>query len=113
MNTFVWSSYTLNNNLLILSCIKDFNTFVIRINTNQDDINNIIDANNIDENNIIIIKNNGHVLITIENNNYNLLNILEEGNHLVNIEEFKTNNNYNEFLDEITWIIIYGRVLLF
>ena len=116
MNTFVWFSELDNNQTLTLSCLKNFNTFNIKITSNLNDnfINNRINNNGLGVD--FFLFNNQHnerILFEKTPNNLTIVDVIQAGYQLTSIEEFKQNNNFNNnILDNMTWLMILGRISL-
>ncbi len=120
MTTYIFDSI-INNDILSLYLIKDFNTFIININQNfnNDEINNNINNNNNNYGQNYYIINNMHneqCLFERIPCNISIMNVFEgisNGDYqLRTVEEFRQNNYHHNILDNIIWINILGNIAI-
>lgn len=115
MAVYIWLVELINNTNIIIYCLKEFETFTInlRINPDNNEINNNIDNNQININYYLFTNlSNQRVLFQYEQSNISLIDVLEGNYNIVPINEYRENNPYENILDHMTWLNILGRIEL-
>ena len=115
MAVYIWLVELINNTNIIIYCLKEFETFIInlRINPDNNEINNNIDNNQININYYLFTNlSNQRVLFQYEQSNISLIDVLEGNYNIVPINEYRENNPYENILDHMTWLNILGRIEL-
>ena len=114
MTTYIFN-LIIDNNIITLYCIKNFQTFIINItnNINNNEANNIINNNNNFNINYYLFNNNGNnqqSLFERTNCNINLIEVFQGNYNIQTINDFKYQNQ--NILDKIAWLNIFGRLAL-
>tara|TARA_B100000575_G_C23125384_1_gene651946 strand:- start:1000 stop:1350 length:351 start_codon:yes stop_codon:yes gene_type:complete len=115
MAVYIWLVELINNTNIIIYCLKEFETFIInlRINPDNNEINNNIDNNQININYYLFTNlSNQRVLFQYEQSNISLIDVLEGNYNIIPINEYRENNPYENILDHMTWLNILGRIEL-
>tara|TARA_B110000208_G_scaffold191192_2_gene257287 strand:+ start:3497 stop:3832 length:336 start_codon:yes stop_codon:yes gene_type:complete len=101
------------NNSLSIYLIKNFNTHIIRLSPISDyNYNNYLNNNEVNENRFLIRNsNNENILFEFLDCDINLVDVLNNDNYNIQpINQFNYNNY--QYIDNIVWISILGRINL-